>query len=311
MLPFLSFESLWRAILVESEAQPTTRPSHSAFIYETPEHVLRLATAEDQTVLSGLLATCSFGSPTPVFEGRGEDFFALRRLQTAQFGEPPMGFIVEDRQGRAVACMSIVVRPSRVGSQCQQVGEICDLRFDPSIRGGEVFPSVLKRALEYVSNWYGVEVFRTSVLGSDFRSLTPWLRRDERRFEQPMGQVMSRMEVAWLPLNLRRLARPTQHVQRASELDRDELIAFLLKSESTRRMGAELSPGQLSRRFATWPTFGIESFQIVRGKNGQIVGCGAPWDPSALRTFRLDRPKFGAKLRRSRPGAVPGRRAPR
>ena len=65
-------------------------------------------------------------------------------------------------------------------------------------------------------------------------------------------------------------------------------------------MGASLTPSQLSRRFATWPMFGIENFQLVRGASGQIVGCGAPWNAESLRTFRLGSPSFGAQLSRAR-----------
>jgi hypothetical protein len=304
-----------RETLVELEAQPTTRPMEVPVIYEDDDFRLRLAVEEDQASLGQLLASVPFGACTPIYEGRGEDFFALRKLQTSQFGEPPMTFVVENRDGRVTGSISVAVRPARISSQSLNIGEIGDVRFDPSVRGGAVFPIALKRALEHVSNWYGAEVFRTSVLGGDLQALSPWLRRDEARYEQPMGQVMSQMEVVWLPLNVRRIPQPTNHVQRASEIDRDELVAFLLKSESTRRMGADLSAGQLSRRFATWTTFSIENFQLVRGVGGQIIGCGAPWDPGALRTFRLGRPRFGAKLARTRfdlraringHGALPG-----
>lgn len=289
----------WRETLVELEAQPTTRPMDAPVIYEDDDFRLRLAVAEDQSSLDQLLATVPFGASTPIYEGRGEDFFALRKLQTAQFGEPPMTFVVENAEGRVNGSLSVSVRPSRIGSQNLSIGEIGDVRFEPSARGGVIFPIALKRALEYVSNWYGAEVFRTSVVGGDLRALSPWLQRDEKRYEQPMGQVMSRMEIVWLPINIRRVPQPTNHVQRASEVDRDELIAFLLKSEATRRMGADLSAGQLSRRFATWPTFSIENFQVVRGSGGQIIGCGAAWNPGAVRTFRLGRPRFGTKLARA------------
>lgn len=211
-----------------------------------------------------------------------------------------MTFLIQATNGEAIGCLTVVVRPARFGTEAIRIGELCDVRLEPGSRGGTIFPRALKAALEYVGNWYDIEVFRTAVLGDDFRSLWPWLRRNERRYEQPMAQVMSRMDVVWLPLNVRWLPRPTHHLQRAKELDREELVAFLLKSEATRRMGLSLTPSQLSRRFATWPTFGVENFQLVRGSNGQIVGCGAPWNPDSLRTFRLGRPSLGSKLARMR-----------
>ena len=280
---------------------------------------LRMATDEDQALLAALIDSVPFGGTTPVHEARGEDFFALRRLQSSQFGELPMTFVVETVGGEAVGCLTVVVRPARIGSQVLRIGEICDVRLRPEQRGGVMFPGALKAALEYVGNWYDVEVFRTAVFGQDFRGLWPWLRRDEQRYEQPMAQVMSRMDAVWLPIHLRRLPRPSRHVQRATEIDREELIAFLLKSEATRRMGASMTSAQLSRRFATWPTFGVENFQLVRGASGQIVGCGAPWDAQALRSFRLGRAGRGARWRRfqfnwrarlSGLGALPGLSAP-
>ena len=289
-----------REKLVELAAEQVERSLDSPVIFEGEGFLLRLATGNDQATLSALVDSIPFGGLTPVHEGRGDDFFALRRLQSAQFGEAPMTFLIQATSGEAIGCLTVVVRPARIGSQALRVGEICDIRVAPGSRGGTIFPRVLKTALDYVSSWYDIEVFRTAVLGDDFRCLWPRLRRNERRYEQPMAQVMSRMDVVWLPLNLRWLPRLSRHVQRAKELDREELVAFLLKSESTRRMGVSLTPAQLSRRFATWPTFGVENFQLVRGASGQIVGCGAPWNPESLRTFRLGQPSLGAKLARAR-----------
>lgn len=286
--------------LVELAAQRVERSRGSPVIFQGDGFVLRLATDADQPTLSALVDSIPFGGSTPVYEGRGDDFFSLRRLHSSQFGEPPMTFVIEDTSAEVIGCLTVVVRPARIGSQSVRVGEICDVRLEPGSRGGRIFPSVLRTALEHVSTWYDIEVFRTAVLGQDFRGLWPWLRRNERRYEQPMAQVMSRMDVVWLPLNVRWLPRPTHHVQRANELDREELVSFLLKSEATRRMGVSLTPAQLSRRFATWPTFGVENFQLVRGASGQIVGCGAPWNPDSLRTFRLGGAALGSKLARAR-----------
>lgn len=289
-----------RGKLVELAGQRVEGSHDSPLIFQGDHFALRLATGADQSSLSALLDRIPFGGSTPVYEGRGDDFFALRRLHSSQFGEPPMTFVVQEVSGEIIGCLTVVVRPARFGSESIRVGEICDVRLEPGSRGGTVFPTVLRTALEHVSSWYDIEVFRTAVLGQDFRGLWPWLRRNERRYEQPMAQVMSRMDVVWLPLNLRWLARPTHHLQRAKELDREELVSFLLKSEATRRMGVSLTAGQLSRRFATWPTFGIENFQLVRGASGQIVGCGAPWNPEALRSFRLGPASLGSKLSRAR-----------
>ena len=302
--------------LVELAAEQVERSQDSPVIFQGENFLLRLATHEDQGVLNELVGGIPFGGSTPVHEGRGEDFFALRKLQSSQFGEPPMTFIVHSQGGEPIGCLTVVVRPARIGSQVLRIGEICDVRIDPGSRSGDVFPGVLKSALDYVGNWYDIEVFRTAVFGEDFRGLWPWLRRNKKRYEQPMAQVMSRMDVVWLPINLRRLPRPSRHVQRATEIDREELVAFLLKSEATRRMGASLTPAQLSRRFATWPTFGVENFQLVRGSSGQIVGCGAPWNAQSLRTFRLGSASQGAQWSRARfnwrarltgLGALPGR----
>ena len=305
-----------RTTLVEFGAERVEEELDAWFIRKGEDFGLRVASVRDSALLSSLVSEISFGGETPVHEERGEDFFAIRGLQSAQFGEPPMTFIVHaPNGGEPIGCLTVVVRPARIGSQVLRIGEIGDVRLRPEYRGGSIFPKLLKTALEHVGNWYDIEVFRTAVLGDDFRGLWPWLRRNERRYEQPMAQVMSRMDVVWLPINLRRLPRPSRHVQRAKEIDREEVISFLLKSESTRRMGASLTESQLSRRFATWPGFSVESFQIVRGASGQIVGCGAPWDGQALRSFRLgpargggrwSRFRFNWRARLSGLGALPG-----
>ena len=165
---------------------------------------------------------------------------------------------------------------------------ICDVRLRPEQRGGVLFPGALKAALEYVGNWYDVEVFRTAVFGEDFRGLWPWLRRDEQRYEQPMAQVMSRMDAVWLPIHLRRLPRPSRHVQRATEIDRDELIAFLLKKGHPSH-GGEPDVGPALKALRDLAHLWCRELSVGSRCERADRGVRSAWDAQALRSFRLGR----------------------
>lgn len=287
--------------MVQTAQQPDTRPVHrGALIHEGEGWSLRLASDEDGEALCGLLEEVSFGSPTPIFECRDPDFFALRRLQTLKSGDPPMVFVVHDDEGVLQGGFSVAVQAARMGSQRLAVGAIGDLRFRPDFRGGRVFPTALRHGLQHVRNWHGAEVFRTATLEHDYRALRAFIHRDERRFEQPMAQVIVRMRLALVPFGARGLPTPKRHVQQASDVDHDELVAFLVQHEATRRFGTVVTGPQLAHRIAAWPGFDLENFFVVRARGGRIVGCAAPWDPGPMRRIRLATPSGAERWKRWR-----------
>ncbi len=224
-----------------------------------------------------------------ISERRDPDPLRLRVAEAGSEGGVAKVYLVRDAEGEARGSLVLVTRPARVGSDLLPVGHLTDVRFDPIVRRARVFPTVLHHALEDCRRETGAEVFYTAVLSDDDVATRAFLMRREARFEQPMAQVMSRLCLGLVPLGGPDLGAPRLHVQRASDVDLDELVAFLERNEGTRRLGHEATAASLARRFQQWPGFGISSFFVARRAGARIVGCAAVLDPTSLRRFELSR----------------------
>ncbi|MGM0576565.1 MAG: GNAT family N-acetyltransferase [Myxococcota bacterium] len=246
---------------------------------------VRLATPADDAALRDLVRRVPFGAPTPFVEDRGDDFFALRRLRTRDPSVPPDVFLVEDDGGAPVGCLSVAARPGRHASDVLSVGHIGDVRMLPEHRGGRVFPGALRAALEHVRDRRGAEVFQTAVPCHDYGALDPFLQRRAARYEQPMAQVMTLMDLVLVPLQGRARAEPERMVQRASDLDLEPLAAFMSRHQTTRRFGEDVTPQRLRQLVARLPDFGVDRFFVVRESGARIVGCAAALDLSSVRRF--------------------------
>ncbi len=247
---------------------------------------IREATEADNDALCGLVGSIPFGGATQLVEERGGDFFALRRAEAEGHSEPIV-LLVETAEGNPVGCLSCTVRPGRHGANDVPVGHLADIRLTADARGARVFPALTRLACELARDRYQTELFMTAVLEHDQRAIDAFIRRDARRFEQPMCQVMTLMDVVALPVGARSHGRPGRLVQRASAVDLQEMAALVARGQATRRFGRPSKAEAISARAAAWPGFGIDSFFVARDPGAAIVGAAAVWEPTPLRTFSM------------------------
>lgn len=275
-----------------------TEPTTDELLHEGDRWTLRRVdgdTARD--ALRDLLRRLPLGSGRLcVTEDRGEDPLLLRAVQ-ADPQSAPQVYVAFNAEERPVGSLVVVHEQRRLGPDLVPVGQVCDVRFDPELRGARAFPAALRAALEHAEGALGTEVFHTVILGDDAHTRSAFLHRREGRFEQPMAQMMSRLDLALLPLAQRTRGPGQVLVQRASALDLDALIAFLRRTESTRRLGLDVGRASLARRFQGWPGFGVESFFVARTKGARIVGCAALLDLTQLRRFERVLPPGAGRLR--------------
>lgn len=259
-------------------------PAGSGVLHEADGWRVREATAADNDTLCGLLKTIPFGGASQFVEDRGGDFFALRRAETEGHSEPIV-LIVETHEGNAVGCLTCTVRPGRHGSQTEPVGHICDIRLSPDVRGARVFPILSRIICELARERYSAQLFFAAVLEHDQRAIDAFVRRDTRRFEQPMSQVMTLMDVVALPVGARLKGGGGRLVQRAADVDLDEMAALVARGQTTRRFGRPSKAAAIQHRAATWPDFGVENFYVARDPGAAIVGAAAVWDVTPMRSF--------------------------
>jgi len=178
------------------------------------------------------------------------------------------------------------------------VGVLADLRLREDYRGGQVLPEALSRAVNYVRVSHAVDYFAMGVVSGDIYSLAPYLKRETHRYAQPMAQVVTRQALAYIPLGKRYRHRTERNHQWAHRDDREEVVDFALRLQAGRKFAVLYDDALLSAREQSWSGFSMERFYVVRGRDGQIAACGAPWDPGELRTVSRQPTGLFSGLRR-------------
>lgn len=276
------------------QAPPDAHPAEGAVLHEGEGFTVRLAGPSHAPTVASLLREIPFGGPTPFVEDRSPDPQALLRLGMGPVDLAPWTFLLERPDGSAAGCLSVTVRPGRFRTGATPVGHVTDIRLAPDLRGAKAFPAFFRVALDHVRQRIDAQAFTLALVDHDHMVLYPFMHREKRRFEQPMAQVMTLLDLHAIPLAGRR-PDPSRLVQRAREEDQDELAHFLSTQQATRRFGENVTRSFLRRRIETWPGLGAGDFWIVRGPNARIVGACQCWDPSPVRRFIRIAPEGGLK----------------
>ena len=249
---------------------------------------VRLAVPEDNDALCAFVASVPMEGRLALAQERGPDFFAAARatLGTCET------FVAEDVAGRVVGCGTYALREGRMpDGSTAGVGLISDLRVLPAWRGARVLPTLGRVALERARDAHGVEVFQAAVMDGNRRVVGTARARGNARAGQPVSRPMTPYHLASLPPG----GRGDPRVERASAEDLDEVARFLDEGQRTRVLGERVTRKTLERRFDAWPGLRPESFLLVRDGSGGIAACGAPWDASPVRRYRVLR--YGGALR--------------
>lgn len=243
---------------------------------------LRLAGPCDDAALRGLVRRIPMGGSVDVAQEREPDFHALPRLH----GGSVETYLVEDDAGRAVGCGTSILTEGLVAGRRTPRGHACDLRVDPSFRGGRVLPALGRVALERARDQHGVELFTTAVLDGNRRARGALERRGAGRTEQPVSRPLLRYRMADLPL-AGVLPRPALPVEAAGADDLPELRRFWTDGQRRRLLG----------RPDAWtdgPDTPPEDHLAVRDRTGGLLACAAFWDVHAVKQQRILR--YGPRL---------------
>ncbi|MCB9728790.1 MAG: hypothetical protein H6744_17195 [Deltaproteobacteria bacterium] len=272
------------------------RPVRAAeTLHEGEGWVVRRATPEDGPALAALLAEVPFGGSSPIVETRAPDVFALRQHRTMEPDQAP-DFYVVDHGGVIGGAASIVVRPGATAAGVVPLAHLGDLRLRPELRGGAVLPSLLRTALEDVRVRQGAELAVTTVVDHDHTALAPFIRRTRERFEQPMAQVASLVDLLLVPLG----AVPATSLRffgPAAHQDLPELGAFISARQATRRLAEPVSIESLARELGRIPGQRVDHTFMLRDGTGALAGCLTVVDTGRFRRFVPQRTTGLARVR--------------
>lgn len=242
---------------------------------------IRLARAGDDAELRALLADVPTPGRPSIIQEREPGFFELLRLH----GGTAETYVAEKRDGTLVACGSLVVRPGTVGQALEQIGHVGDLRIRPAYRGGGLLAAMGGLAFRRARDQHGVRLGCSVALASNGRLRGAIVARGARREAQPPGRRVAAYTMASVVLPPKSRHSDLE-LSTANSSDIDALGTFLGTTSSARLFGYEMSPAVLRRRLNEWPGLKLSDFLLVR-RQGLLVGCAAPWDPTPVRQTRI------------------------
>lgn len=216
---------------------------------------------------------------------RDPDFFALQRLHH----DDALTLVARDRDGRAAAIGSIMLRPGWLDGCLVRTGYLGDLRVRPGFRGGVALAGCYDRVLAHVEERYGVKLLTTVVFDDNQVARKVLLGPGAARRGQPVYKPMTPFVMTSVQFTRQREA--PARVQQAGPGDIDDLRAFLASQGQLRRLGEDFTGDLLQRRLADWPGLSLSDFLLVReagaGSASPIVGCLAPWDSRSVKRTRV------------------------
>ncbi|MGB0588215.1 MAG: GNAT family N-acetyltransferase [Myxococcota bacterium] len=282
-----------------SESLATVIPSATQLLFRGEGWGLRPASSEDRAALNGLLSSVPFGGPLAIREDRGGVPARLRVFEAQGTAHDPLSFLIEDDVGAAIGCLSFVVRKARLGADTLTVGHISDLRLSPKHRGASLLPAVLRACCDHLRDTEGVEIFYTGCFDHDQQALGAFTHRDDRRFQQPMAQVMHQLTVGLLPRGARLPGAPSRRIEYGSNATLEEVGEFLHRSHAMSTLGRSESPAGFAARLQQMTGGNLEQIVLVReARGGALACCGAVLPTGGLRQFHFgplrDAPKRAA-----------------
>jgi len=254
----------------------------SSVVHEDARWRLRRAEASDNDALLRLFRDVRMRGALELAQERDPSFFALLDLHAAPYDT----WIAENDALGVASAGSIVVHPAHVLGQVRQVGYTADLRALPAFARMRAVPTAYRVAMREAERRHGAELFYTTVLGSN-RVWLNAIARSERRAEMPLHRLICRFHMTAVQFTFKNKRRASVNVARATHSDADALLAFLSASARERMFGYVVNEALFAQRLKRWPGFSISSFFIARDRQGNIVGCLAPWDSTPVKRSRI------------------------
>ena len=249
----------------------------------TSRAIVRLARAgePDNTARCELFARVSMETDIILSVRRDPDFDALYRLQSDEWVS-----VVVELDGVVEGTGTIIVRDGYIeGRQCR-VGYLGDLRLSPRLTGRFLLERFYGALLQEVRERYGCELFLTTVIASNEHALRALTRETlrSRRSGRPQYALVGDFDIRSLHLLLpRRAERSPYAVRRATPSDIPSLSRFLDADARSRPFGFVFSEQKFRRRLRDWPGLSIDAFYLAEDERGELGGCIALWDASAVK----------------------------
>lgn len=245
---------------------------------------LRAAKADDSERLKIFYSSETLGSDFELRISRKDAFFESYRLQTSDFDT----YILQQQAGQIEACGTILFREGRIGDSFQTIGYATDLRVSHHRDAIRSWANHFTPCLDQSTHRRGCHYAFSIVPGDRHGAFNTLIRPRSSRRQLPRFYLLRPFEVIAIHGQMPWASRvPGIDVRSATMADLEAIANYLNHRSRRRPLGFRYTAELLSFRLRSWPNLKIENFLIATDAGGDIIGCVAPWSPSALMNLEV------------------------
>lgn len=250
----------------------------------------RASAADNQAILEFMSGQSMEADMSLRFD-RSPDYFALH---DAHSDDHETWLLCEGEE--IVGIASFVQRPAWVDGRIEPVIYMADLRFARRRAAAGLWRSLMRDILRELHARTGARLAWCSILRgnkSGRHAVLRSARPDSTPFEHLCGYSTVSV-VARKPWAVNRQNGLT--VRRARSEDDSRLRSFVDAQSSQTQFGPVFDESFWVRRLEEWPDFGLDSFYLALDESGNLAGCLAPWDSSAINRIVIEQLPPSANL---------------
>ena len=248
----------------------------------TPGVGVRAATPSDNDALLALAAQCPMRGDVSLCVSRSPDFFALNRLEGADWRVA----IAEDERGTVVGCVAVAAREAWVHGRTQRIAYASDLKVLPSHRRLGVADVLTAWGRDACGELAGdhAPILITVLAGN-----TAMERRASGRPGIPDLDRFATLRSFAISLLWPRREHDVGGLRVAPARDNDleEMAALWTRVAAQRQFAPCFDADALARWIDGAPGLDISSYRVARRPDGRIAGFLALWDQHAFKQLRV------------------------
>ena len=248
---------------------------------------ISLATQENNDEILSYFNNTSMKTPfIDVQYDRGNNFFSFLEKASDQ----NIVLIGKDKAGTLGLVASMTIRKGRINNQDTIVGQLGDLRIAPNLEiilaWRKFFPEFLKN-LSQIDELNGLQYLISAVMDDNKKAINSFVTKGRNKFIfKKLTSYRMINIVAKIPFYT---PSDENQIGSAKQQDLPDLISFLNKQHEHKAFGFcyGTSDNELSRRLTCWDNFSVEQFIIARNKNGELIACVAPHNPTPHKSIQV------------------------
>jgi len=249
-----------------------------------PAIQVRDARTDDNASLIALAAACPMDGDISLAISRQPDFFALNRLEGAQWR---LGVVEWRSLNDGIAgCVMGAARTAYVRGHSRDTLYAGDLKVHPATRGVGVADALTEWAIDVLADLGGDDAPMLVTVLANNRAME---RRTQGRGGAAAFTRFATIRAFSIPLLWPRSHGPRGdiHVSLATSSDVGEMAELWQRVAPRRQFAPVFDADSMSAWIADAPGLDIGDYRVARGRDGRILGFLAWWDQTVFKQARV------------------------